>query len=179
MLLDWEYLSSDGWQPLTLVEDGTERFTRDGKISLAKFFGPDSKVDSVGGHSSNWIRGTVSSRTPHARVGVEPAGYFVRFTAAGAPAIKVGDAVHVDLQTVTSEVTAVLEGRLILATPLAGAVRGSVLKRGGTALGTVSSAPQWIASRSKAHATCCPATSSRSMAPLAPASCRPRNRRCT
>lgn len=79
LLIDWEYLSNDDWQPLTLVEDGTERFTRDGKITLAKLFGPDSKQDSVGGHSSNWIRGTVSSRTPGARIDAAAAGFPVSF----------------------------------------------------------------------------------------------------
>jgi hypothetical protein len=68
LLLDWEYLSADGWLPLALVEDGTARFTRDGKITLAKGCGPDSKDDAVGGVSSYWLRATVSDRTPSARI---------------------------------------------------------------------------------------------------------------
>ena len=34
LLLDWEYLSADGWLPLKLAQDGTARFTRDGTITL-------------------------------------------------------------------------------------------------------------------------------------------------
>ena len=49
LLLDWEYLSADGWLPLELVEDGTARFTQDGKITLRKVLGPDSKNDVVDG----------------------------------------------------------------------------------------------------------------------------------
>lgn len=142
LLLDWEFLSSDGWQPLVLVQDDTERFTRDGKITLAKFFGPDSMSDSVGGHTSCWIRGTVSSRTPQARIAIEPAGYLVRFAPASpAPAIAVGDQVHAAGQTANSEVVFVGEGRLVLASALAGAAAGQPLRRGATTLGTVMNAP--------------------------------------
>ena len=142
LLLDWEFLSSDGWQPLALVQDGTERFTRDGRVTLAKFFGPDSQTDSVAGHDSYWIRGTVSSRTPQARVGIEPAGYLVRFLAADPPpVIKVGEQVHAQDQTVTSEVTVVADGRLVLAAPLAGGAAPLKLMRGATELGTIINAP--------------------------------------
>lgn len=148
LLLDWDYLSTDGWQPLTLVEDGTERFTRDGKVTLAKFCGPDSRLDSVGGHSSHWIRGTVSSRTPHARIAIDPPGYLVQFLPhSPLPAIAVGDQVNVAGQTVTSEVRAVSQGRLILASPLAAAATGATganLQHGAAVLGTVTSAsPFW------------------------------------
>jgi len=68
LLLDWEYLSMDGWLPLELVEDGTARFTQDGIIVLRKGCGPDSRTDSVGGVASCWIRATVSARTPGARI---------------------------------------------------------------------------------------------------------------
>lgn len=68
LLLDWEYLSADGWLPLVLVDDGTERFTRDGKISLAKQAGPDGQAQALGGHSMYWIRASVSQRVPSARV---------------------------------------------------------------------------------------------------------------
>lgn len=142
LLLDWEYLSTDGWQPLTLVEDGTQRFTVDGKVTLAKFFGPDSKSDSVGGHDSYWIRGTVSSRTPHARIAVEPAGWLVRYTpAGGAPQVNPGDLVHVKFQSAKSEVLAGLDGRLILASPLVAGVPGAELRIGSQILGTLQSAP--------------------------------------
>ena len=68
LLLDWEYLSTDGWQPLLLIDDATERFTRDGRITLSKFYGPDARQDAVAGHDSCWIRATVSSRVPSARI---------------------------------------------------------------------------------------------------------------
>lgn len=141
LLLDWEYLSSDGWQPLTLVEDGTRRFTMDGRITLAKFFGPDSKVERVAGHDSCWIRGTVSSRTPHARIAIETAGYLVRFTASSTPIVAAGDLVHVKGQSAKSEVLAALDGRLILATPLAGAALAAELRIGTTIIGHLLSAP--------------------------------------
>ncbi|MFD2426414.1 hypothetical protein ACFSUI_22995 [Ralstonia solanacearum] len=141
LLLDWEYLSTDGWQPLTLVDDSTERFTVDGKITLAKFFGPDSKVDSIGGHDSCWIRGTVSSRTPHARIAVEPAGYLVQFTPNGAQPVSAGKEVHVKGQSVKSTVLEVVGGRLILAAPLTGAAANAELRTDVAAIGTVLSAP--------------------------------------
>jgi hypothetical protein len=141
LLLDWEYLSSDGWQPLALVEDGTRRFTVDGKITLAKFYGPDSKTDRVAGHAGFWIRATVSSRTPHARIAVEPSGYLVQFAPLGAPAIVVGDEVQAKGQSATSAVLAVQDGRLVLAARLAGAAPGVEVRIAGTVIGTVLSAP--------------------------------------
>lgn len=68
LLLDWEYLSADGWLPLKLAQDGTARFTRDGTITLLKQCGPDSKTDVVAGLSSCWIRASVSARVPSARI---------------------------------------------------------------------------------------------------------------
>jgi hypothetical protein len=68
LLLDWEYLSADGWLPLALVEDETARFTQDGTITLRKGCGPDSKRDLVGGIENCWIRAGVSARTPAARI---------------------------------------------------------------------------------------------------------------
>ncbi|MBA2673710.1 MAG: hypothetical protein H0U68_08485, partial [Ramlibacter sp.] len=68
LLLDWEYLSADGWLPLVLIEDRTERFTRDGRISLGKQAGPDGKEETLGGHTAYWIRAGVSQRVPAARV---------------------------------------------------------------------------------------------------------------
>ncbi|MFT3801592.1 MAG: putative baseplate assembly protein [Burkholderiaceae bacterium] len=68
LLLDWEYLGTDGWQPLLLIDDATERFTRDGRITLSKSYGPDAGQDTVAGHASCWIRATVSSRVPGARI---------------------------------------------------------------------------------------------------------------
>jgi len=72
LLFDWEYLSEDGWLPLTLVEDRTRRFTRDGGIVLVKLCGPDAKQDTIGGHVAYWIRGTVASRVPSARITGKP-----------------------------------------------------------------------------------------------------------
>ncbi|MBB5429116.1 hypothetical protein HDG40_007311 [Paraburkholderia sp. JPY158] len=141
LLLDWEYLSTDGWQPLALVEDGTERFTADGKITLAKFFGPDSKVDTVGGHDSYWIRGTVSSRTPQARITGESAGYLVQFKANPLQPVSAGDPVHIKGQSVKSEVLEVVGDRLILATPLVGAAANAELQKDATPVGQVVSAP--------------------------------------
>ncbi|MES2938103.1 MAG: putative baseplate assembly protein [Pseudomonadota bacterium] len=68
LLLDWDYLSADGWLPLVLVDDRTERFTRDGRISLGKEAGPDGKEETLGGHTAYWIRASVSQRVPAARV---------------------------------------------------------------------------------------------------------------
>lgn len=141
LLLDWEYLSSDGWQPLALVEDGTRRFTRDGRITLALFCGPPSKSATIAGHDSCWIRGTVSARMPHARIAVEPAGWVLRYAPSGAPAPAPGDEVHVKGQAAKSVVVAALDGRLVLASPLGGAVPGAELRKGSQALGTVLGAP--------------------------------------
>ncbi|MCM5680491.1 putative baseplate assembly protein [Schlegelella sp. S2-27] len=71
LLLDWEYLSVNGWLPLTLVEDRTERFTRDGKIVIGKLTGPDAKEGLVAGRNAFWIRATVAGRVPSARVVAE------------------------------------------------------------------------------------------------------------
>jgi hypothetical protein len=79
LLIDWEYLSVNGWQPLQQVSDSTWRFTRDGKIGLAKSHGPDSDEATIAGHTSSWIRGTVSQRVPGARIATEPAGYLLRY----------------------------------------------------------------------------------------------------
>ena len=67
LLLDWEYLSVNGWLPLTLVDDGTQRFTRDGNIVLSKLSGPDAQQGTLAGVDAYWIRATVSSRIPAAR----------------------------------------------------------------------------------------------------------------
>jgi hypothetical protein len=78
LLLDWEYLSANGWLPLILIDDRTERFTRDGRISLGKQYGPDGKEETIGGHASYWIRATVSSRIPSARIRTGADGKTVR-----------------------------------------------------------------------------------------------------
>lgn len=81
LLIDWEYLSQDGWLPLTIVSDGTARLTEDGRITLRLMCGPDAKNDSVNGVESFWIRGTVSARVPSGTIGSLPSGYFVTWLA--------------------------------------------------------------------------------------------------
>src|SRR5262249_51809784 len=118
LLLDWEYLSTDGWLPLTLVEDRTQRFTRDGKGTLAKVYGPDAKDGVVAGQMSFWIRATVSDRVPQARVATEPAGYLVRY----APSVLVafGDQVRISGEATGAHVIALGEGYLVVDAKLAG-----------------------------------------------------------
>lgn len=96
LLLDWEYLSIDGWLPLTLTEDGTERFTLDGKITLTKRFGPDAKQDKVNGQNSYWIRGTVASRVPGARIVAAPAAGSLEVPVEQTLELLPGDVVTVD-----------------------------------------------------------------------------------
>src|SRR5262249_48627066 len=49
LLIDWEYLSADGWLPLRLIEDRTARLTQDGQITLRLDCGPDAKQEKVDG----------------------------------------------------------------------------------------------------------------------------------
>ena len=96
LLFDWEYLSQDGWLPLTLVEDRTERFTRDGRIVLAKLCGPDAKEDTIGGHVGFWIRGTVASRVPSARIDGDPDPVKLEIPVESTIELLPGDVVTVD-----------------------------------------------------------------------------------
>lgn len=131
LLLDWEYLSVNGWLPLTLVEDRTERFARDGRIVLSKLSGPDAKDDVIAGHSAHWIRATVSSCVPSARIvhgvpGVGPNGDEFEFKVEHTRELMTGDVVTVDgvaRATVlrTSEQTVTLDAQL------AGIVAGEFL----------------------------------------------------
>jgi hypothetical protein len=143
LLLDWEYLSTDGWQPLLVVEDGTRRFTRDGKITLTKRFGPDSKEDVVAGRTSYWLRATVSNRTPLARLSTEPAGYLIRFAPGNPlPTLQAGDEVRITGETATSVLLIVSEGRIIVDEFLKGAQANSNLEtKAGVRIGTIISAP--------------------------------------
>jgi hypothetical protein len=125
LLLDWEYLSSDGWLPLTLVDDRTERFTRDGKITLAKFHGPDAKEEVVAGRMSHWIRATVSDRVPAARIGTEQAAkvssaapYF-RIPVESSREVLRGDEVTVD-GVRRALVVQIDESSLVVSRPLSG-----------------------------------------------------------
>jgi hypothetical protein len=75
LLIDWEYLSADGWLPLRVAADRTARFTEDGFITLRLDCGPDATQDKVFGATSYWIRGTVSARVPSGLIGPLAAGY--------------------------------------------------------------------------------------------------------
>ncbi len=68
LLLEWEYLSANGWLPLTLIEDRTQRFRIDGELRLAKLSGPDAAAGVIAGIDSFWLRASVSSRVPSARL---------------------------------------------------------------------------------------------------------------
>lgn len=77
LLLDWEYLSSDGWLPLRIGDDQTARLTQNGRVVLWLDLGPDAKQDTIAGVTSYWIRATVSSRIPSGAVGPLPGGYAI------------------------------------------------------------------------------------------------------
>jgi predicted phage baseplate assembly protein len=129
LLLEWEYASENGWLPLTLVEDGTRRFTRDGRIVLAKTFGPDAMAQPVNGIDSCWIRGTVSSRVPAARIAADGAA-----PVAGGYAISVehtrellpGDEVTID-GVQRARVLRTSAGRVVLDAALARVFSGDYL----------------------------------------------------
>src|SRR5262249_24027992 len=79
LLIDWEYLSADGWLPLWIADDQTARFTKDGFVKLRLDCGPDAKQDQVFGKTSYWIRGTVSARMPSGLIGPVAGGYRMRW----------------------------------------------------------------------------------------------------
>ena len=68
LVVDWEYLSQDGWLPLQVTEDATDRFTKDGEVTLVKCCGADSKQAAVNGRTSYWIRASVNLARPFANV---------------------------------------------------------------------------------------------------------------
>ena len=68
ILLDWSYLSKDGWLPLAVAADSTMRFTQDGLIRLTKDCGPDAASGQIAGVESYWIRAEVSARRPTAGI---------------------------------------------------------------------------------------------------------------
>lgn len=68
LMFDWEYLSTDGWLPLDVEEDTTQRFTRDGRVRLRKNGGPDAKKDKVMGRESFWLRARAAGVSPRARI---------------------------------------------------------------------------------------------------------------
>jgi hypothetical protein len=80
LLLDWEYLSTDGWLPLRIGGDTTARLTRDGQVVLWLDCGPDAQQSTIAGISSYWIRATVSSRIPSGLIGPLPGGYQITWS---------------------------------------------------------------------------------------------------
>lgn len=185
LLLDWDYWSVNGWQPLVTQSDGTQRFTTDGKVVLGKRHGPDSEETTFGGHKACWIRATVSNRVPGARVATEPAGYLVRFVPfapdqrvshtpngfwvrverwLGAPVFSVGDTLKVGGQS--AHILAVDGQRLVLDAALVGAVDGALVKdAANTSVGTVLAGP--AEARSLAFGAAAAAAPSSPLAPLA------------
>lgn len=129
LLLDWEYLSADGWLPLLLVEDGTERFTRDGRIRLAKQAGPDGREEALGGHRTYWIRASVSPRVPSARIATGADGLAARPSSTHTGQVEVSvessrDLLPGDIATVDgvtrARVTGTLDGAVLLDRALQG-----------------------------------------------------------
>jgi hypothetical protein len=80
MLIDWEYLSADGWLPLRIVSDGTGRLIRDGRITLHLDCGPDAAKGKVNGIETYWLRGTVSTRVPSGTIDPLPGGYSIAWS---------------------------------------------------------------------------------------------------
>jgi hypothetical protein len=80
MLVDWEYLSADGWLPLRIVSDRTARLTQDGRITLHLDCGPDAAKGKVTGIETYWLRGAVSTRVPSGTIGPLPGGYSIAWS---------------------------------------------------------------------------------------------------
>ncbi len=93
LMLDWEYLSTDGWLPLDAEEDTTLRFTRDGRVRLRKNGGPDAKKDKVMGRESFWLRARAAGQSPRARAVLDSS---LSVTLDRAGALMDGDVVTVD-----------------------------------------------------------------------------------
>lgn len=58
----WEYLSQSGWH--TLPSPPIEGIVTNGQVMLSKRLGPDSKEDTIEGHTSYWIRGRLRNPLP-------------------------------------------------------------------------------------------------------------------
>jgi hypothetical protein len=140
LLLDWEYLSQDGWLPLRVGADQTAGLTQDGRITLLLDFGPDAKQDTVAGVSSYWIRASVSARTPTGRIGPLPGGYAITWGPSAALANVPPNAPQVTVDgTASAFVTAVAQSTLTLSRSLPGAKAGVLLRTfpGGAPLGRI------------------------------------------
>ncbi len=124
LLLDWEYLSADGWLPLRIGDDQTARLTQDGRIVLWLDFGPDAKQDIINGINSYWIRATVSARIPSGKVGPLPGGY--RITWGPSPTVATGLNVTVDGSSF-ARIVAVEQSTITLDRSLPHAVGGAAL----------------------------------------------------
>jgi Baseplate J-like protein len=93
ILLNWEYLSADGWLPLRRVSDTTARLTDDGQIVLRLDHGPDAQQSTISGINTYWIRATVSSLTPSGLIGPLPGGYQLIWSTS--PTITIGNFVAI------------------------------------------------------------------------------------
>ena len=55
--IEWQYLSKDGWLALEIQDDRTNNLANGGQLVLRKSCGPDSKEETIFGHTSYWLRG--------------------------------------------------------------------------------------------------------------------------
>lgn len=99
LVLAWDYLSKDGWLPLTVIEDSTARFTRDGYLVLRKDCGPDAKEERLFGRTSYWLRARVEHRPPRAMV-VETQNNARTLILDNATEFMPGDSVTIDGQAI-------------------------------------------------------------------------------
>jgi hypothetical protein len=60
---EWEYLTDQGWLPLTLLaeDDTTDGLQTDGQLTLRRECGPNSKQHTFQGQTSYWIRGHLTA----------------------------------------------------------------------------------------------------------------------
>jgi hypothetical protein len=144
LLIDWEYLSQDGWLPLSIMSDGTARLTQDGKLALRLMCGPDANNDNVNGVSSFWIRGTVSARVPSGVIGPLPGGYVITWDQspsvnAGAIVTIYGTPTKQDGSPNQAAIVKVLRSTITLSSSLSGAIAGATVIDAGTSsfVGTI------------------------------------------
>jgi Baseplate J-like protein len=125
LLIDWEYLSQDGWLPLRLVQDQTRRLTTDGRITLQLDSGPDAQQSPVQGINSYWIRGTVSARVPSGLIGPYAAGYPITWSSS--PTLILGRLVKIQGTASTATITAIAQSTITLNRPLQSVQAGAML----------------------------------------------------